>query len=105
MDMNSRLSPRHAALKGSVIAGLCCLAAGLVLGQIPDKSATNVLLKKREIINSIPKEYGRLVAVERSSDGTVLYFEAEDGTIRFVNVIQGVDYGSLKFRAVTVPRS
>jgi hypothetical protein len=32
-------------------------------------------------------------------------FEAQDGTIRFVSVSYGVDYGSLKFRTVTVPRS
>ena len=86
-------------------AGACCLAAGIVVGQIPDRSGTNVLTKRRESLNTIPKEYGRLVSVERSSDGTMLYFEADDGTIRFVTVVQGVDYGSLKFRAVTVPRS
>jgi len=97
---NNRLPQRI-----TVIVGLSCLAAGLVLGQIPDRSGTNVLVKKRESLNTIPKEYGRLVGVERSSDNTVLYFEADDGTIRFVTVVQGVDYGSLKFRAVTVPRT
>lgn len=83
--------------------GLFCLGAGIVVGQIQDRS-TNVLLKKRETTNSIPREYGRLAGVERSTDGTVLYFEAPDGTIRFVTVIYGIDYGSLKFRAVTIPR-
>jgi hypothetical protein len=34
-----------------------------------------------------------------------LYFEATDGTIRFVSVDYGVDHGSLKFKTVTVPRS
>jgi len=87
------------------LVGLCCLATGLVVAQIPDRSGTNVLLKRRETLNSIPKEFGRLAGVERSPDGTVLYFEGDDGTIRFVTVIQGVDYGSLKFRTVTVPRS
>ena len=86
------------------LVGICCLGAGLVVGQIQDRS-TDVLLKKRETVNSIPREYGRLITVERSSDGTVMYFEAQDGTIRFVTVIYGVDYGSLKFRAVTVPRN
>ncbi len=87
------------------VACVCCLATGLVVGQIPDRSGTNVLAKRRESLNTIPKEYGRLVSVARLPDGTVLYFEADDGTIRFVTVVQGVDYGSLRFRAVTVPRS
>lgn len=86
-----------------VVVGLLCLGAGIVVGQIQDRS-TNVLLKKRESINTIPREYGWLVAVERSSEGTMLYFEAEDGTIHFVTVIYGIDYGSLKFKTVTVPR-
>ena len=87
-----------------VVVGLLCSAAGIVVGQIRVNS-TNVLLRKQETLNSIPKEYGRLVAVERSSEGPVLYFEAHDGTIRFVSVLTGIDYGSLKFRTVTVPRS
>ena len=88
-----------------VVAGLLCLGAGIVVGQSDHERSTNILLKQRETLNSIPKEYGRLVAVERKSDGTVLYFEAQDGTIRFVSVIYGIDHGSLKFKTVTVPRS
>jgi hypothetical protein len=82
-----------------------CLAAVMVVGQSQQERASHVLLNKRETVNSIPLEYGRLIAVERSSDGTMLYFESQDGTIRFVSVIYGIDHGSLKFKAVTVPRS
>ena len=88
-----------------VTLGLFCLGAGIVVGQSDRDRSANVLLKQRETVNSIPKEYGRLVTVERRSDGTVLYFEAPDGTIRFVTVVPGVDYGSLRFKAVTVPRN
>lgn len=88
-----------------VCVGLFCLTAGLVFGQNRSERATSVLLEKRETINTIPKEYGRLAGVERSSNGTVLYFEATDGTIRFVSVDYGVDHGSLKFKTVTVPRT
>ena len=88
-----------------VVVSLLCLAAGLVLGQSGYDRSTNVLLKKRDTVNSIPKEYGRLAGVERSSDGTVLYFEAQDGTVRIVSIIYGIDHGSLTFRTITVPRS
>ena len=88
-----------------IAAGLFCLGAGMVVGQSGPHHSGNVLLRKIQTTNSIPQEYGRLVTVERSSDGTVMYFEAQDGTIRLVTVIYGVDYGSLTFRAVTVPRS
>ena len=87
------------------IVSVSCLAAGLVLGQSGYDRSTNVLLKKRDTVNSIPREYGRLAGVERSSDGTVLYFEAQDGTIRIVSLIYGIDHGSLTFRTVTVPRT
>ena len=104
--MNTNQNKHHLAKRilQLVLVGTGCLGAGIVVGQIQDRS-TDVLLKKRETANSIPREYGRLVTVERSSDGTVMYFEAQDGTVRFVTVIYGVDYGSLKFRAVTVPRN
>ena len=88
-----------------VTLSLLCLATGLVLGQSGYDRSTNVLLKKRDTINSIPREYGRLAGVERSSDNTVLYFEAQDGTIRIVSVIYGIDHGSLTFRTITVPRT
>jgi hypothetical protein len=88
-----------------VMVGVLCVGAGIVVGQNKPDRSENVLLKKQETINSIPREFGRLVAVERSSGETTLYFEAQDGTIRFVSVSYGVDYGSLKFRTVTVPRS
>jgi hypothetical protein len=61
-----------------VCVGLFCLTAGLVFGQSRS---------------------------ERASSGTVLYFEAADGTIRFVSVDYGVNHGSLKFKTVTVPRT
>ena len=88
-----------------LIVSVLCLAAGLVLGQGGYDRSTNVLLKKRDTVNSIPRDYGRLAGVERSSDSTVLYFEAQDGTVRIVSVIYGIDHGSLTFRAITVPRS
>ena len=87
-----------------VAVGLVSLAAGLVVGKAEPERSTNVLARKRESLNSIPREYGRLVTVERSSDGTVMYFEAQDGTIRLVSIVYGIDHGSLKFKAVTVPR-
>jgi hypothetical protein len=40
-----------------VIVGLLCLGAGIVVGQIAQDRSTNVLLKKRETLNSIPREY------------------------------------------------
>ena len=88
-----------------IAIGFVCLGAGIVIGQSAQQRSANVLLNKIDTINSIPHEYGRLVTVERSRDGTVMYFEAQDGTIRLVTVIYGIDYGSLTFRAVTVPRS
>ena len=88
-----------------IIVGLLCLTAGLAPGQSGQDRASNVLLKKHDTVNSIPRQYGRLAGVERSSDGTVLYFEAEDGTIRIVSVIYGIERGSLTFRTITVPRS
>ena len=87
------------------VVSVLCLAGGLVLGQSGYDRSTHVLLKKRDTINSIPKEYGRLAGVERTSDSTVLYFEAQDGTIRMVSVIYGIDHGSLTFRTITVPRT
>lgn len=87
------------------VVGLLCLGAGIVVGDNRHDRSTYVLLKKHVTDNSIPKAYGRLVTVERRPEVTVLYFEAEDGTIRFVTVAQGIDYGSLKFTAITVPRN
>ena len=97
--------PLSARILQLVVVSLLCLVAGLVLGQSGYDRSTNVLLKKRDTVNSIPREYGRLAGVERSSDGTVLYFEAQDGTVRIVSVIYGIDHGSLTFRTITVPRS
>jgi hypothetical protein len=107
--MNMSTKHKESRLPGSIlplsVVGVFCLAAGIVVGQSEQDRSTNVLSRKRETLNSLPKEYGRLVTVERSSEGTVLYFEAQDGTIRFVTVIYGIDHGSLKFKAVTVPRN
>jgi hypothetical protein len=86
-----------------IIVGLLCLLAGLAFGRGVGEDQ-NVLGRKATTVNSIPKEYGRLVSVDRSAEGPVLYFEAEDGTIRIVIADYGTNYGSLRFRAITVPR-
>lgn len=97
-----RLPKRVLQLTG---LGLFCLVAGILVGQSAQQRSGNVLLRKVQTTNTIPQEYGRLVTVERSSDGTVMYFEGPDGTIRLVTLIYGIDYGSLTFRAVAVPRN
>jgi len=40
-----------------------------------------------------------------SGESPVLYFEADDGTIRLVAANYGLNYCSLSFKAVTVPRN
>lgn len=85
-----------------IVVGLFCLLAGIALGHNRDSQGGP--LEGKVTLNSIPRAYGHLVAVDRSSQGPVLYFEGDDGTIRIVAANYGVNYGTLNFRAVAVPR-
>ena len=87
-----------------VTVGLLCLLVGIAFGRSGERAQITAL-DQRTTINSIPKEYGRLAAGYTSSLGEALYFEAPDGTIRIVLVRRGLDYGSLSFSAITVPRN
>ena len=86
-----------------VIVAIFCLVAGIALGRV--KAWQGVSLEKTNTVNSIPRAYGRLAAVDRTVEGPVLYFEADDGTIRIVAANYGLNYGSLNFKAVAVPRN
>ena len=86
-----------------VIVGIFCFVAGIALGR--GKDPQGVLLERNNTVNSIPRAYGRLAAVDRTVEGPVLYFEADDGTIRIVAANYGLNYGSLNFKAVAVPRN
>lgn len=86
-----------------VIVAIFCFVAGIALGRGKDSQANS--LERTGSVNSIPRAYGRLAAVDRTVEGPVLYFEADDGTIRIVAANYGLNYGSLNFKAVTVPRN
>lgn len=86
-----------------IFIGVICLLTGIAMGRGREPQAP--LLERLTTNNSIPKSYGRLVAVDRAGDSPVLYFEADDGTIRIVAANYGLNYGSLAFKAVTVPRN
>ena len=86
-----------------VIVGMFCLVAGIALGR--GRDAQGVLLERSTTVNNIPRSYGRLAAVDRTPEEPVLYFEADDGTIRIVAANYGLNYGTLNFKAVTVPRN
>ena len=86
-----------------VVVAIFCFVAGIALGHSKDSQA--IQLERNNTVNSIPRSYGHLAAVDRSAEGPVLYFEADDGTIRIVAANYGLNYGSLNFRAVTVPRN
>jgi hypothetical protein len=85
-----------------VIVSIVCLIAGIAVGRGRDSQGG---LLRTATVNSIPRSYGRLAAVDRTVEGPVLYFEADDGTIRIVAANYGPNYGSLNFKAVTVPRN
>lgn len=89
---------------GILLLVAAAFGAGLVASRF-HVQAQSSSLDQRSTVNSIPKEYGRLAGVVNSEAGQILYFEASDGTIRVVVANYGLDYGTLKFRAIAVPRS
>ena len=86
MNTDRKSRPVPIGLPLAFVAGFRALATSLVVGQSQQDRGANVLIKKRETVNRIPKEYGRLAGVDRFDDGTVLYFEAPDGTTRIVSL-------------------